>query len=111
MGKAEDEAQKTRIAAKNGLEAYCYNMKSTLDNDQFKDKIPEEDRNKILQSCNDAINWLDQNQMAETEEFKDKQKEVEGICNPIIARLYQGASNGSMPNSCGAQAQQNQEFQ
>merc|ERR1712004_400311 len=108
--KAEDEAQKTRIAAKNGLEAYCYNMKSTLDNDQFKDKIPKEDRNKILQACNDAINWLDHNQMAETEEFKDKQKEIEGICNPIISRLYQGGNNAgganSYPSSCGAQSQQ-----
>ena len=105
--KAEDEAQKTRIAAKNGLESYCFNMKSSLDDNQLKDKIPEDDKNKILTACNDAINWLDRNQMAEAEEFKDKQKEVEGICNPIIARLYQGASpNGPMPSSCGAQAQQ-----
>jgi len=105
--KAEDEAQKTRIAAKNGLESYCFNMKSSLDDNQLKGKIPEDDKNKILTACNDAINWLDRNQMAEAEEFKDKQKEVEGICNPIISRLYQGASpNGSMPSSCGAQAQQ-----
>ena len=105
--KAEDEAQKTRIAAKNGLESYCFNMKSSLDDNQLKDKIPEEDKNKILTACNDAINWLDRNQMAEAEEFKDKQKEVEGICNPIISRLYQGASsNGPTPSSCGAQAQQ-----
>jgi len=105
--KAEDEAQKTRISTKNILEAYCYNMKSTLENDQFKGKITDEDKAKILNACNDTISWLDHNQMAETEEFKDKQKEVEGICNPIISRLYQGTtSNGSMPNSCGAQSQQ-----
>jgi len=105
--KAEDEAQKTRISTKNILEAYCYNMKSTLENDQFKGKISDEDKAKILNACNDTISWLDHNQMAETEEFKDKQKEVEGICNPIISRLYQGTtSNGPMPNSCGAQFQQ-----
>ena len=105
--KSEDEAQKTRISTKNTLEAYCYNMKSTLENDQFKGKISDEDKAKILNACNDTISWLDHNQMAETEEFKDKQKEVEGICNPIISRLYQGTtSNGSMPNSCGAQSQQ-----
>ena len=105
--KAEDEAQKTRISTKNILEAYCYNMKSTLENDQFKGKITDEDKAKILNACNDTISWLDHNQMAETEEFKDKQKEVEDICNPIISRLYQGTtSNGSMPNSCGAQSQQ-----
>merc|ERR1739845_126693 len=85
--KIEDEEQRSRISAKNTLETYCYNMKSTLQNDQLKDKISNDDSTKILSSCNDAINWLDQNQMAEIEEFKDKQKEVEGISNPIIARL------------------------
>ena len=105
--KAEDEVQKTRIAAKNGLESYCFNMKSSIDDNQLKDNISEDDKNKIMTACNDAINWLDRNQMAEAEEFKDKQKEVEGICNPIISTLYQGASaNGPMPSSCGAQAQQ-----
>ncbi|KAF3331639.1 Heat shock cognate protein 1 [Carex littledalei] len=31
------------------------------------------------------------NQLAEAEEFDDKMKELEGICNPIIAKMYQGA--------------------
>merc|ERR1719150_2613767 len=39
--KAEDDKQKDRIAAKNGLESYCFNMKSTLDDDKVKDKISE----------------------------------------------------------------------
>merc|ERR1712153_163412 len=29
--KAEDDVQKERISAKNGLESYCFNMKSTVD--------------------------------------------------------------------------------
>merc|ERR1739849_14722 len=95
--KTKDEEQRSRISAKNTLETYCYNMKSTLQNDQLKDKISN-DSTKILSSCNDAINWLDQNQMAETEEFKDKQKEIEGICNPIISRLYQGGNNAGGAN-------------
>merc|ERR1712062_605537 len=37
--KAEDDKQKERISAKNGLEAYCFNMKSTVEDDKFKDKI------------------------------------------------------------------------
>merc|ERR1712109_265821 len=28
--KAEDEKQKERISAKNGLESYCFNMKTTM---------------------------------------------------------------------------------
>merc|ERR1712133_19205 len=39
--KAEDDKQKERISAKNGLESYCFNMKSTLDDEKLKDKITE----------------------------------------------------------------------
>ncbi|XP_062182203.1 uncharacterized protein LOC133886552 [Phragmites australis] len=33
---------------------------------------------------------LDGNRLAEVDEFEDKMKELEGICNPIIAKMYQG---------------------
>ncbi len=94
--KDEDDKQKERISAKNSLEAYCFNMKSTVEDGQMKDKIPENDRNTILDACTDAINWLDRNQTAELDEFKDKQKEVEAVCNPIITKLYQG-QGGAAP--------------
>merc|ERR1712158_294373 len=45
--KAEDEKQKERISAKNNLESYCFNMKSTLDDEKLKDKIGESDRETI----------------------------------------------------------------
>lgn len=35
--------------------------------------------------------WLESNQLAEADEFEDKMKEVECICNPITAKMYQGA--------------------
>ncbi|CAF2055977.1 hypothetical protein Bca4012_098362 [Brassica carinata] len=31
------------------------------------------------------------NQLAEADEFEDKMKELESVCNPIIAKMYQGA--------------------
>ena len=33
---------------------------------------------------------MDGNQLAEADEFEDKMKELESICNPIIAKMYQG---------------------
>ena len=41
--KADDEKQKERISAKNGLESYCFNMKTTLDEEKVKitDKCDE----------------------------------------------------------------------
>merc|ERR1712107_957527 len=31
--KADDEKQKEKISAKNGLESYCFNMKSTMEDE------------------------------------------------------------------------------
>jgi len=98
--KADDEKQRDRISAKNNLESYCFNMKSTVEDDKFKDKVPEDDRNKIMEACNDAIKWLDTNQLGEKEEYEHKLKEIEQICNPIITKMYQaagGAPPGGMP--------------
>jgi len=102
--KADDEKQKERISAKNGLESYCFNMKTTLDDEKVKDKISEDDRKAINDKCDEAIKWLDANQLAEVEEFNEKQKEVEGVCNPIITKLYAGGAGGmpeGMPDMGG----------
>merc|ERR1711870_39924 len=107
--KAADDQQKERISAKNGLESYCFNIKSTAEDDKFKDKISESDRNTILDKCNEIINWLDQNQTVEIDEYQDKQKEIEGVCKPIISKVYQqgqGPSNSGMSGSCGSQSGQ-----
>jgi len=98
--KADDDKQKERIAAKNGLESYCFNMKTTIEDEKVKDKISDSDKKAIGDKCDEAIKWLDANQLAEVEEFNDKQKEVEGVCNPIITKLYQqggGMPEGGMP--------------
>jgi len=89
--KAEDEVQKERIAAKNGLESYCFNMKATVDDEKVKDKISDADKKAINDKCDEAIKWLDGNQLGEKDEFLDKQKEVEAVCSPIVTKLYQGA--------------------
>merc|ERR1711877_28897 len=60
--KAEDDQQKERIAAKNGLESYCFNMKSTVEDDKLKGKISESDLKTISDKCEETIKWLDQNQ-------------------------------------------------
>ena len=61
--KAEDDAQRDRITAKNGLESYAYNVKSTVEDDKLKDKISEEDKQTILDKCKEVLDWLDGNQV------------------------------------------------
>ena len=99
--KEEDDKQKERISAKNSLESYCFNMQSTVEDDNIKGKLDEGDRKKLQDKCKEAISWLDANQTAETDEYKDKLKEVEAVCSPIITKMYQqsgGAPPGGMPS-------------
>jgi len=107
--KQDDDAQRERIQAKNALESYAFNMKSTVEDEKLKDKISEADRKTILDKCQDIIKWLDGNQTAEKDEFEHKLKEAEGVCNPIITKLYQSAGGapggpGGFPPGAGAGA-------
>lgn len=95
--KAEDEEVKKKVEAKNALENYAYNMRNTVRDEKFAGKLNPDDKQKIEKSVEETIEWLDRNQLAEVDELEDKLKELEGICNPIIAQMYQGGAGGGVP--------------
>ncbi|XP_026871464.2 heat shock 70 kDa protein [Electrophorus electricus] len=101
--KAEDDLQRQRIAAKNALESFAFNVKSSVEDENMKGKISEGDKKKVIERCNQAITWLENNQLAEKEEYEHQLKELEKVCNPIITKLYQG---GMPDGGCGAQTQE-----
>merc|ERR1739848_799549 len=94
---AEDEANKKKIEAKNGLENYCFTMRNTLQEEKLQDKFEGDDKDKIEKAVQEALDWLDKNQLAEKDEFEAKQKELEGVVNPIMMKVYQAAGGGGMP--------------
>jgi len=111
--KAEDEAHEAKVAAKNALEGYAYSMRNTIDDEKFADKVTAEDKEAINKAVSETISWMDSHgDSAEKEEFEAKQKELEGICTPIVTKLYQAAGGapggapggmpGGMPNFGGA---------
>ncbi|KAL9407050.1 hypothetical protein Peur_004022 [Populus x canadensis] len=100
--KAEDEKVKKKVEAKNALENYAYNMRNTMRDDKVGGKLDPADKQKIEKEIEETIDWLDRNQLAEVDEFEDKLKELEGLCNPIISKMYQGAG-GDVPMGGGAQ--------
>lgn len=61
--KAEDDVQRDKVSAKNGLESYAFNMKSTVEDEKLAGKISDDDKQKILDKCNEVISWLDKNQV------------------------------------------------
>ncbi|XP_023333107.1 heat shock 70 kDa protein 1 [Eurytemora carolleeae] len=106
--KDEDEAQKERVAAKNGLEAYIFNMKSSLDQDEVKNKLSASDISEAKNQLDSSLAWLDRNQLGEKEEYTEKQKELENSLKMIVSKLYgQGGAGGEVGGGgCGAQARQ-----
>merc|ERR1712232_1295675 len=87
----EDKLAAEKIAAKNGLESYCYSMKNTIN---------EEKKKQIEDKIDETTKWLDTADHAEKEEFESMQKELEAVCNPIVTKMYQaagGAPEGGMP--------------
>jgi len=111
--KDEDEKEAGRVQAKNGLESYAYSLKSTLGEEQFKEKLDAAEIEEVTKAADETIEWLDSNQTATQEEFSDKQKELEGKANPIMAKAYQagaapggaaGAAPGGFPGAPGGAA-------
>jgi L1 cell adhesion molecule like protein len=99
---ADEDAQAAeRISAKNGLESYAYNMKNQINDDKFKDALEEDDKKAVEDKVNEVMSWLDTAEHAEKEEFESMQKELEGVCNPIIQKLY-AASGGAPGPDMGA---------
>jgi len=99
----EDAKAKERIDAKNGLESYCYSMKNTISEDKFKSAVSEEDTKQIQDKLDEVMQWLETAEHAEKEEFESMQKDLEGVCNPIMTKMYQagGGAEGGMPDGGG----------
>merc|ERR1712107_620519 len=85
----------------NGLEAFIFNLKSSIDNDEVKSKLSPEEVSSAQSALEVALKWLDSN-LAEKEEFEDKQKELETMSRPLMMKIH-GQQGGGQ--SCGQQQQ------
>ncbi|KAF0697407.1 Aste57867_11887 [Aphanomyces stellatus] len=84
----EDKKIKDRIDGRNSLEGYLYNLKNNVE-DKLADKIEDDDKDTILKAVQEAMDWLDENQEADKDDFDAKQKAVEKVANPIMSKVYQ----------------------
>jgi heat shock protein 1/8 len=96
--KDEDEAEGRRVAAKNGLESYAYSLRNTLSDSKVDEKLDAADKASLTAEIDKIISWLDESQQATREEYEDKQKELEGVANPIMMKFYgAGGAPGGAP--------------
>jgi len=93
--KDQDERNKLRVEAKNALENYAFALRNSIQDEKLVTKLAQEDKQKLDDVIKETIQWLDHHQAAEKEEFEAKQKELESLANPIMAKVY--ASEAGMP--------------
>merc|ERR1719327_2428356 len=87
----EDKALKEKVEARNELEGYLYGLKNQVaDKEKLGGKLDEDDATTITERVEEAIEWLDENDEATAEEYKEQKKAVEDVVTPIISQLYQG---------------------
>ncbi|CAI4220835.1 unnamed protein product [Auanema sp. JU1783] len=97
---AEDNKARDKIAARNQLESYTYQVSQALE--EHANKLSPEDRNKARAACDETIRWMDSNQLAEKEEFEDKYKELEKVCQAIMRKIHEPAASQSCGNQSGS---------
>lgn len=94
----EDAQQRLRLESKNTLESFCFNMKQAVEEEKVASKMTPTDRQVVVDKCDDTIRWLDANQSASKDQFDSKLKDMEAVCQPIMAKLYRT----SAPTTPGA---------
>lgn len=88
----EDEKQRERVTARNQLESYTFSVKQAVE--EAGSKLPEDDKKKATDKCAAVLSWLDNNTLAEKDEYEDKLKEMQKECSPIMVKLHQGGAQG-----------------
>jgi heat shock protein 5 len=86
----EDKKQKERIDAKNALDNYLHSMTSAVEQG-LKDKLDDDEKEEIQTAVADGQSWLAENSDADAEDIKEKQKEIESVCAPIVGKHYGGS--------------------
>jgi L1 cell adhesion molecule like protein len=87
--KMEDEEAQKKIEAKNNLENYVYNIKSSVLNEPKMKTALGSDLSTVESTVEETIKWLEENKSASTTVLEEKRKTVEEVLMPIIQKAYQ----------------------
>jgi heat shock 70kDa protein 1/2/6/8 len=94
--KEEDNKQKELIEAKNGLENYLYNLKNSMTKNENSPPTLDEVKEELDPIIEEGLKWLEDTESDDVDIYKNKQKELEEIVNPLMQKLYssQGPPEG-----------------
>jgi len=95
----DDKLIRERVQARNGLESYVYQIRNTIqDKEKVEDKLSEDDLETLETLVKDSLEWLDDHQEADKDDYEEKRKEIDQVVSPIFTRMYGAAgAEGGFP--------------
>ena len=85
----DDKRVKERVDARNELEAFTYTIKNQLsDQEKLGGKLSDNDKETADAVVSKVIFWLERNQDATMQDFKDQKKELESVVQSMTSKLY-----------------------
>ncbi|CAG0905191.1 unnamed protein product [Darwinula stevensoni] len=91
--KDEDDKQRERINSRNQLEGYVFSVKQAAE--EAGDKLSESDKKELASKCEDVLRWVDNNQLADKDEYERKLKDLQKDCTPFMMKIHQAPGSGS----------------
>jgi heat shock protein 5 len=84
-----DKLVKDRIDAKHSLQNYIHSMRNTVeDKDKLAQKLGDDDKQSILDAITETEDWLNANDDAEKDDLEEHMRDLQAVCDPIIASIY-----------------------
>jgi heat shock protein 1/8 len=86
----EDKALMAKVEARNKAEAYLYQTRSALQEEQLKTTVGDEGVASIEEVVKSGLEWLENNRDASKDELETKQKVWEDAIRPILTAAAPG---------------------
>ena len=108
----EDKRIMERVEAKNKLEGYLYQVRSSTQDEKVREKLGVDPVKTLEDTVKEGFQWLEADETRGALEYENKYKEVEGVCRPIMMKLYpasskeessEGSPEGNMPGMHGSE--------
>ena len=89
--KEEDKMNKDKIEARNNLDALLYQTKSTISNDDIKNKLENSEIETINTIISKTEKWMEDEHTKE--EYDNKLKGISEEMNPIMMKVHSDSGN------------------
>jgi L1 cell adhesion molecule like protein len=92
---AEDKAVVARVEARNKAEAYLYQAKAAVQEEQMKSALGAEAVEKVTTLATEGLQWLEDNRDADVAALEAKQAEWSAVITPLMSAAAGGPQKGS----------------